>query len=728
MKLLHGLCAVAIFLGSCLLFLVEPMVAKRLLPLLGGSAAVWTTCLVFFQIALLLGYLLAHWLVTHLKPRAQAVVYAALLGAGLLLLSLNTRPNLHSDTANPVLSVFLVLTTLIGLPFLLLSAAGPLLQAWYARSFDAGTTSGSSPKMVPPYRLFALSNLGSLLALVLYPWLIEPRFDLHAQTVAWTIGYAVFTVACALVLWRGSDLADAAIVTAADPSATKETAEPPPTLGNRILWLLLAACGSILLCATTSYLSQNVAAIPLLWILPLIAYLLSFVLVFQGKFYPRRIVLGLLAVMLISLGYELYDVQVTLPIQVAVAFFCVALLIICVFCHGELHRLRPAPQYVTSFYLFISAGGALGAIFVGIIAPLVFPANYEFACGLVFTSVLAMAVIWKDGALWPRELVAVTVLWRLGWLAVSAGMVAVIFIQAWGYRENAIIQVRSFYGSLRVTEINSETEMGMDRTLMNGTILHGEQYFAEQWRKVPTTYYAEDSGVGLALMYCCPGRPKRVGIVGLGAGTIAAYGRKGDVFRFYEINPQVVKIARSLFAYLPESKAAIEIVPGDARLSMAQEPPQNYDVIVVDAFSGDAIPVHLLTSQAIKLYQTHLRPGGILAIHVSNRYLDLAPVVQQQADFAGLQAVFISTADNDERGEFNADWVLVTANKDFLALQAVEDANTEIAKKPGLRLWTDDYNSLLPLLQHQKWSLVHHPDEPAEAPKTDDNKKPEDKK
>lgn len=713
MRLLNWVCALAIFLGSCLLFLVEPMVAKRLLPLLGGSSAIWITCLVFFQVALLLGYLLAHWLVTHLKPRAQAGIYGALLAAGLLLLGLNTRPEPHASTLHPVLSVFWVLTSLIGLPFLLLSAAGPLLQAWYARSFHSGTSSGSSQQMVPPYRLFALSNFGSLLALVLYPWLIEPRFDLHVQTVAWTIGYAVFAVACGVVLWRGSALRGDDVVVR-DTSANNETVEPAPSVADRLLWLSLAACGSLLLCATTSYLSQNVAAIPLLWILPLVAYLLSFVLVFQGKLYPRQIVLGLLGVMLVSLGYELYDVRETLPIKVAIIFFCSALLIICIFCHGELHRLRPAPRYVTSFYLLIAAGGALGAIFVGIAAPLIFTANYEFACGLVFTSVLAFAVTWQLG-----------VPWRVGSFLMTAAMVTVIFFQTRGYKQDAILQERSFYGALRVTETR-DPQMGADRTLIHGTILHGEQYFADKWRKVPTTYYAEDSGVGLALRLCCSGRPKRVGIVGLGAGTVAAYGRKGDVFRFYEINPQVETIAKDFFSYLQDSAAQIEIVPGDARLSMAQEPPQKYDVIVVDAFSGDAIPVHLLTTQAVKLYQRHLRPGGILAVHISNRYLNLGPVVQQQADYAGLQAVLITSDRENDRGdaEFTADWVLVTADKNFLAQKEVAEAGETIENKPGLRLWTDDYNSLLPIILRQKWRWWHTPDTQEE----NDNKTEDDKK
>jgi protein-L-isoaspartate O-methyltransferase len=708
MTFLVRICAIAIFLGSCLLFLAEPMAAKRLLPLLGGSSAVWITCLVFFQTTLLLGYLLAHCLV-GLKPRAQALTYTVLLGAGLLLLGFNTRPDLHATTEHAIRSVFWLLTTLIGLPFLLLSAAGPLLQAWYARRFHAGTGSRGSQEPVPPYRLFALSNLGSLLALVLYPWLIEPRFNMREQTVAWTFGYLVFAAACGLVLWQGSNLAAPDSFGIVAPTTQSTACAPPPRIADRLLWLLLSACGSVLLCATTSYLSQNVAAIPLLWILPLVAYLLSFVLVFQGKFYPRFVVLGLLAVALLSLGYALHDILAILPIRVAVTFFCTALLIICVFCHGELYRSRPSPRYLTSFYLLVSTGGALGAVFVGIAAPVLFPANYEFVCGLAFTCVLALIVTWKLG-----------VLWRLGWFAATVGMVALIFVQARSYRADAILQMRSFYGSLRVTETRLPGG-GPDRTLINGTILHGEQFFDDELRKVPTTYYAEDSGVGLALNDCCSERPRRVGIIGLGAGTVAAYGRAGDVFRFYEINPQVEWIARNLFAYVRESAAKVEVVPGDARLSMAQEPPQNYDVIVVDAFSGDAIPVHLLTSQAVKLYQSHLRPGGILAIHISNRYLDLAPVVRQQADHAGLQSVLISSGDNADRGELTANWVLVTANKEFLARKEVAEAGRQIQDKPGLGLWTDDYNSLLPLLKPQKWSLRHPSSEPEEDRKPDED-------
>jgi spermidine synthase len=286
---------------------------------------------------------------------------------------------------------------------------------------------------------------------------------------------------------------------------------------------------------------------------------------------------------------------------------------------------------------------------------------------------------------------------RLFWPAATVALLVVVVLQVRFYSENAIVQVRSFYGTLRVTEENSD-EGGMFRTLIHGTIMHGTEYFAsEEFRTDPTTYYTHTSGIGLALDFCCQGRSRRVGAVGLGAGTLATYGKPGDVFRFYEIDPRVEVIAKNVFTYLRESKAKIEIAHGDARLSMEAEPPERYDVIAVDAFSGDAIPVHLITAEAIKLYQRHLRPGGIIAFHISNLFLDLAPVVKQQADHAGLKAVVVSSPDDSETGAFAAEWVLVTADEKFLALTEIAAASEEIAPRPDLRLWTDDYSSLLPI-------------------------------
>jgi spermidine synthase len=707
MPLVNLLFAIAIFLGSFLLFLVEPLAAKRLLPLLGGSATVWTTCLVFFQTTLLLGYLCAHLLATRLPQRAQALVYSGLLAACLGQASMNLHPGLRVTVAHPVVSVFTLLGSLIGLPFLALSATNPLLQAWYARGPAWSNAVASSLHVArpvsAPYRLFALSNLASLLALITYPWLVEPRWSLRVQSLIWLVGFAVFALACAGIAWL-KFRSEASVAVA--PAVVKSL-EIRVAAGDRVMWLALAACGSVLLCAMTNHVTQNIAAIPLLWIVPLTMYLLSFVVAFsRGGWLPpifrtripvlevtiaRLCLLGLTAVSLISIGYMLADTSRELPLKFLVPFYCAALFITCLFCHAELHRLRPAPEQATSFYLMIAAGGALGSIFVGIFAPVIFSGSYELGYALVFTAAMMLAVTASQG-----------IGWRVIGCALTVGMVVFFYLPIRHDRKNAIVQVRNFYGTLRVTQELQAPHTEYTRTLYHGTIIHGTQVFTSELRTTPTSYYARDSGVGLALDLCCSTRPRRVGMIGLGAGTLAAYGRKGDVFRFYDINTLVEPIARNWFSYLRESAAAIEIVPGDARLSMETEEPQGYDVLVVDAFSGDAIPVHLITREALDVYQRHLAPGGIIAFHVSNQFLDLVPVVKQQADRAGLQARLVITSDDDDVAEFGADWVLVTANADFLSQTSLAEAASPIPAKPGLRLWTDDYNSVLPLLRWSK--------------------------
>jgi len=675
------------------------MAGKRLLPLLGGSSAVWITCLVFFQTTLLLGYLCAHAIATRLSRRAQLVAYGFLLALSLIQVFTNLNPHPQASTVRPIFSVLWVLTILIGLPFLALSATNPLLQSWYAH----GGVSADKSTTAPPYRLFALSNFGSLLALLAYPVLIEPNFSLRTQTLAWFVGFLVFVVVCGVIIAGRREASEirepeppssqpvasgaaitSSIGTAAAPSLAPEAVPNP---GERTLWLLMAACGSLLLSAVTSHLSQNIAAIPLLWILPLTIYLLTFVLAFNGKLYWRWLMVRLLAVALGSVGYFIAKPNEDLPIAISIPLFCLTLFIGAFFCHGELYRRRPSARYLTQYYLLIAAGGALGSMFVGVLAPLVFSGSYEMAWSLVYTAALAAAIMWKEH--WA---------WRIFWPAAAAALLVVVVMQERADRENAIVQVRSFYGTLRVTDEETE-DAGRFRTLIHGTIQHGTQFMAsDELRRLPTTYYSRDSGVGLALDNCCKGRPRRVADIGLGTGTLAAYGEPGDVFRFYEIDPRVEVIAKNVFTYLRESRAKIEIAHGDARLSMEAEPPENYDVIAVDAFSGDAIPVHLLTAEAIKLYERHLAPGGIIAFHISNTYLNLGPVVQEEADHAGLHAVLVSTADNDDTGAFSSDWVLVTANEKFLALPEIADASAKIDLKPGLGLWTDDYSSLLLIL------------------------------
>jgi spermidine synthase len=689
----------AIFLSSSLLFLVEPMAGKRLLPLLGGSSAVWITCLVFFQSALLLGYLCAHFIATRLPRWPQLLAYGALLVLSVVQVAANLDPHPHASTTRPIFSVLWLLTTLIGLPFLTLSATNPLLQSWYSQA-----PSGGHDSLTPPYHLFALSNFGSLLALLMYPLLVEPNFSLRTQTLAWSIAFLVFVIVCAVIMAgrrnvsvvgeREQGRAAALGAIAPDAAQTSVAAAPSmipdvaPSPASRILWLLMAAGGSLLLSAVTSHLSQNIAAIPLLWILPLTIYLLTFVLAFNGgRVYSRWLMVRLLAVALGGVAYLIAYTKMDVPIMISIPLFCLTLFIGAFFCHGELYLRRPAAVYLTQYYLLIAAGGALGSMFVGVLAPLIFNGSYEMAWSLVYAAALAAMLMWRQH--WT---------WRIFWPAAVVGLLSVVVLQHRADSEDAITQVRSFYGTLRVTDEPTD-DGGRYRTLIHGTIQHGTQFMTtEELRRLPTTYYSRNSGVGLALDNCCKGRARRVADIGLGTGTLAAYGEPGDVFRFYEIDPRVEVIAKNVFMYLRESKAKIEIAHGDARLSMEAEPPENYDVIAVDAFSGDAIPVHLLTAEALKLYQRHLAPGGIIAFHISNHYLKLAPVVQEQADHAGLHAVMVSTEDDDDTGAYSSDWVLVTANEKFLELPEIAKASEKIEPKPGLRLWTDDYSSLLPIL------------------------------
>jgi hypothetical protein len=672
MALLTLLYACVVFLSAFLLFLVQPMVAKQLLPVLGGSAAVWTTCLVFFQSALVLGYLYANTLATRMRPRAQAFTHVTLLAMALATLGLHIRANPWAATWHPILTVFGLLSIIVGLPYLALSATTPLLQAWYAGSFQTPL----------PFRLFALSNAGALLALLAYPAFMEPHLSLRLQTRIWSTGFFLFAVLCGGIAWSMRHTLP--------HISQKPVVGDPVTPRQRALWMLLPAASSLLLCSFTSHLSQNVAAIPLLWILPLSMYLLSFILAFHSpRAYPRWTMIRLTACTLGVLGYVAYDVHTTLPIQVSVPFYCASLFVLCFFLHGEVYRLRPATGTGTGFYLLLSLGSALGSMFAGVIAPNIFRANYELAIGLVLTAALALAATWSFG-----------IMARLFWAAGIAALFAVTLLQARAWRQDTLVQLRSFYGTLRVTETHWPPLAETTRTLYHGTIQHGAQFFANGMRMQPASYYAPDSGVGLALRLCCNGRPKRVGVVGLGAGALSTYGHPGDVFRFYEIDPLVERIARSLFTYLRETPAHTDVVLGDARSSISREQGAPYDVLVLDAFSGDAVPVHLLTEQAIALYRKHLTPDGILAFHISSQYLDLEPVLAREAQQAGMHAIIVHSKQDESKGIFNADWLLLTNNERFLARPQVAAAAHPAATRENIRLWTDDYSSLLPIL---KW-------------------------
>ncbi len=673
MALLTFLYACVVFLSAFLLFLVQPMVAKQLLPVLGGSAAVWITCLVFFQAVLLLGYAYADFAVTRLRPRAQALMHVTLLAAALTTLGLRIRTSQWAATWHPMLTVFTLLSLIIGLPYLSLSTTTPLLQAWYTGSFRATWS----------FRMFSLSNAGALLALLLYPTVIEPYITLKTQTRGFSTGFFLFAVLCGGIAWSVRQ-------TLPDRSPQVEPAETV-TPQRKALWLLLPGCSSLLLCAFTSHISQNVAAIPLLWILPLSAYLLSFIIAFHSQqAYPRWLMVRLAACTLGILGYLLHDVHGNLPVQISVPLYCLCLFVLCFFFHGELYRLRPATGSATGFYVLLSLGSALGALFVGVLAPNIFRANYELAIGLVLSAVLALAVMWNFG-----------IIARIFWAALAVWLVWVGVAQARAWQQNTLAQLRSFYGTLRVTETHWPPLAGTTRTLYHGTIQHGVQFYANGMRTQPLSYYAPSSGLGLALRLCCRGRTKRVGIVGLGAGTIAAYGQPGDTFRFFEIDPLVERIARELFTYLRDTPARTDVVLGDARFSINRDNSGPYDVLALDAFSGDAVPIHLLTQQALALYRKHLAPDGILAFHISSQYLDLEPVLARAAQQTGMHAVTVHSAGDENQGIFNADWVLLTNDEAFLAQPEVARAVQPAQMRNNVNLWTDDYSSILPILKWQ---------------------------
>ena len=720
--------ATTIFVSAFLLFQVQPVISKMILPWFGGGPAVWTACLLFFQVLLLGGYAYAHLLVSRPQLRSSLLFHFALLTLALLTLPITPADAWKPQNGSrPTWNILILLAANVGLPYFLLSSTGPLVQAWFNRVLPGRS----------PYRLYSLSNVGSLGALLTYPFLFEPWLTTAAQGAIWSVvfgGFVLLSGGLGIATLR----AGAPQALRGGGSESKAKARPddkPIPLDTRLAWLLLPALASMMLLAITNHVCQDVAVVPFLWVVPLSLYLLSFIICFDSTWWYRRRVFGLsAAITLTLLCYLLAEDAIEIASESALGFlaepvgwfraewaaglsdltlqfgwddylgelgfeaaaYLLVLFLTCMVCHGELVRLKPPPARLTSFYLMVSAGGALGGIFVALIGPQVFSTHLELGIGLVASFMLALGVVWDD--FWQTWLL--NHVWKrcLAFVLGFSLLLIVVRAQFESLNSDGLFSVRNFYGVLTIEEHYEDDPDYHIRQLMNGRILHGSQFLDLTKSRQPTTYYNYDSGIGIALQHYYTGHPLRVAVVGLGTGTIASYGGRGDYYCFYEINPNVRTLAYEHFTYLRDSRAEVHVELGDARISLERQQPQQYDVIALDAFSGDAIPAHLLTKEAFEQYLRHLRPSGVIAVHISNRHLDLVPVVGGLAKHFDMPAVLIEYEDEDYISEAGSDWVLFTHNSDFLELAAVADVAESLGDFTEIPLWSDQYSNLLQII------------------------------
>jgi hypothetical protein len=687
-------------LSAFLLFQLQPMVAKIILPMFGGGSSIWTTCLLFFQAGLFLGYLYAHGLVRWGSPRVQAVLHVVLLAGSLLVMPVTVTAPEEVNEASAVLSILQLLLISVGAPYALLASNAPLLQIWFSRLMPGST----------PYRLYALSNVGSLLGLLIYPFVLEPWMPTDSQTRLWSVMYVAYVVLTATVT-----LSQAGVARSPEPGLVlPEVAsrEPASSLRGPLLWFLLPFCGSTLLLAMTNYVTQDLASVPLLWVLPLGLYLLSFILCFDSdRWYSRRLY-GTLGALLAMIAFEPQITGAWAGVGRIVTICFGALFTACMICHGELVRLKPEPARLTSFYLWLSAGGAAGGVFVSIVAPYLFTAIFELHLAMFLCGALLLFIIYNDphsslyrgrhrwqwmvllGALALVIGTLVLSLWRMDAVVASEGSVST-------EAGSVLWRGRNFYGVLRVVEHQGEggATGRIQRRLYHGRVLHGAQWITPGEELWPITYFGETSGIGKALRAFRVGEPRLIGVIGLGAGTIAAYGTQRDQMRFFEIDPAVVYCARKFFTFLSQSPAQISTVLGDARRQLLRERDGSFDVLVVDAFSGDSIPVHLITAEAVTLYLAKLKPRGLLLFHISSFHFDLRPVVYSIAAKLHLHVVHLAQEKQLKPGEEPNDWLLLSTNLEFL--QHAEVARAGVPPPPGIEKfppWTDQFSNPLGVL------------------------------
>ncbi len=682
-------------LSAFLLFQVQPLISKFILPWFGGSPGVWTTCMVFFQVVLFAGYAYAH-LLGKLPHRWQGVVHGGLVLVAALWLPIAPEVGWKpTGTEDPSLRILLLLLASVGLPYFVLSSTSPLVQVWFSRAVP-----GSSP-----WRLYALSNVGSLVALLSYPFFFEPRWDVQQQAWLWSLAFGAFILLSGWAAWRdgqGDGAGDARPTPATVPSA--------PRLWQRLLWLLLPATATAMLLAATNHVCQDVAVVPFLWVVPLSLYLLTFIICFEHERWYRPLLWALpaMALLFIAAGYEspikqwLEEYSVSqghsgawagsFAAQLLVYFG--AMFFVCMVCHGELARCKPDAAHLTEFYLLMSAGGALGGLLVSLVAPRIFSTYIEWPIGLLvgfgMAGIVVLRAVWRLRYKWLRSGIAFIVV-----VVLVAGS---CFMQNWGFTlEDRVERVRNFYGTISVEREYDDESTSEYVRLHYGGIVHGLQVLAPESRFEPLSYYGRDTGIGIALISLGTQADVRVGVVGMGSATVAAYGGPGNIFRFYEINPAIVPIALHQFTYISDMEdrgAKAEIVMGDARLSLEREAPQHFDVLLLDAFSGDSVPVHLLTVEAFQIYAKHMKPTGIIAVHCSNRYLELAQIIEKVATSVGMKTTRIITEQSGD--DEYTDYVLVTNNEPFLKAHPPETLGYE--KDLPVSLWTDKSHNLFEIL------------------------------
>jgi hypothetical protein len=704
--------AISIFLSSFLLFQIQPMIGKFILPWFGGTPAVWSTLMLFFQILLTGGYAYAYWLIGQVRAKRHPIVHIALIAFAILLLGLFSfiwkspitpdatwKPN---DVSSPILDIFKLLIVSVGLPYFILATNGPLMQAWFSRRFPQGSYA----------RLYALSNVGSLLGLLTYPIFIEPILSLQVQGWMWSLGFVLFGllagwIAIATQSRRattqpahvpGAHLPRAQVPwSASQPNIHPASSTGQPSFALISLWMILSATASLFLLSVTNQITQEVAVIPFLWVLPLALYLLSFILTFSGergynrKFYAFLFILSSALTLFIMLN------ATRLHVYWQILAYCLLLFAACMLCHGELYLLRPSAEYLTTFYLMVSIGGAFGGIFVSLIAPIIFNGYWEFFIGLAMTMAILVTVLRSNRDHTARARFVFTVF----------VLITVMLVILSTYFSGVLFSKRNFYGVIRVRELLPDGSNEPAYVMTHGITVHGLQFINPELRDVPTTYYVPEAGAGLAILNHPHYRHGlRVGMLGVGAGTLSAYGQPGDVYCLYEINPDVIDLAEGeseYFSFVKDSQAEVKMIPGDARISLEREldegNPQNFDVLVLDTFSSDSIPVHLVTKEAFALYLAHLAPDGIIAAHITNLHLDLQPVFWQLAKYYDLSMVRVNYA-GDANGGYASHWILLARDPALLEIPAIQKRSVDLTGySTNIKLWTDDYSNLFQILK-----------------------------